>query len=155
MATFETSLSSGRGEVVGPGWGRETVTATAIVAMTPDMMDAADDDVGLFDLPAGSVVVGASISASVLDVGAVALLIDVGDADDENRIFAGSDVGQAGTYSNDMAATAHLHKYTAKTQIRAYILTAAGTGDAGTLKVAVEYFVDPEFTTTALVATES
>lgn len=153
MTAFETSLSGLRGEVVGPGWGREVITQTAIVAMTTAMIDNANDDVGLFYLPAGAVVVGATIAATDMDTnGTPTLAIDVGDSADEDRIFAASTVGQAGTLSTAMARTGFLAKYTAKTQLRAYIQTAAATGAAGTLYVAVSYFVDPDFNTTALVA---
>src|SRR4030067_650487 len=144
MTATETSLSSTSGKVVGPGWTREVVTATAIIAMTTAMIDNVDDDVGLFYLPAGAVIVGAAISATDMDThGTPTLAIDVGDSGDEDRIFAASTVGQAGTYSNAMARTAHLYKYTAKTQIRAYIQAVSATGAAGTLTVSVSYFVDP------------
>jgi len=153
MAVYDTTLSGARGEVITNGWGRQTVQATAIVAMTTAMIDNANDDVGLFYLPKGAVVVGAGISATDMDTAtSAALAIDIGDSDDENRIFAASTVGQGGTYSNAMARAGFLHKYTAETQIRAYIETAAATGAAGTLYVKIEYFVDPDFDTTALTA---
>lgn len=161
MAAFETVASSREfGPVREPGANRDTCIASVAVAMTTAMIDNADDDVGLFYLPAGAVIVGATISASAMDEGAVveeepvaaALSIDVGDAAVEDRLFAASTVGQAGTISTAMAATAHLYKYTAKTQLRAYIKVAATGPVAGTLKVSVEYFVDPEYSTAALVA---
>lgn len=152
MAVYETSLSGQSGVVVGPGWAREKISATAIVAMTTAMLDNANDDVGLFYLPAGAVVTAARISGTDMDSGTPALLIDIGDSGDEDRIIAASTVGQAGTFSAALAVTGHLYKYTAKTQIRAYINTAAATAVAGTLKVEIEYFVDENFNTTALVA---
>lgn len=153
MATYETSLSGNRGVVVGPGWGREEVVMTAIVAITTAMIDNADDDVGLFYVPKGFVVTGAAIAATDMDTAtSAALAFDVGDSDDENRIFAASTVGQGGTYSNAMARAGFLYKYTAKTQIRAYVETAAATGASGTLYVAITGFIDPDFDTTALTA---
>lgn len=152
MATYETDLSRTYGLVVGPGASRQTVTATAIVAMTTAMIDNANDDVGLFYVPKGAVIVGATISATDMD-SSTGLAIDVGDAGDEDRLIAASTVGQAGTLSSALAPAGHLYKYTAETQIRAYIQTAAsGTPAAGTLKVSVTYFVDEDFSTTALVA---
>jgi hypothetical protein len=152
MTAFETQLSGKRGIVLGNGWGREIICATAIVAMTTAMLDNANDDVGLFNVPAGAVVVGAMLSATDMDTGGPTLAIDVGDAADEDRIFAASTVGQAGTLSQAIARTAHLYKYTVETQIRAYIQTAATTPAAGTLTFSLFYFIDPEFSTTALVA---
>ncbi len=133
---------------------RGLVSATAIVAMTTAMIDNANDEVLLFFLPKGAVVVSAVIAGTDMDTnGTPALAIDVGDDSDEDRIFAASTVGQAGTLSTAMARTAMLYKYTADTAIKAYIQTAAATGAAGTLYVTVNYFVDPEFSTTALTAT--
>jgi len=155
MATYETDLSGGRGVVVSPGWGREIVTATAIVAMTTAMIDNTNDDVGLFYLPKGAVVVSAAIGATDMDAATTpTLAFDIGDADDENRIIAAAVVG-GGDYSNDMNQVGFLYKYTAKTQIRAYVQAAAGSAVAGTLYVAVSYFIDPDFDTTALTATAS
>lgn len=153
MATYETSLSGGRGEVMGPGWGREQLVLTAIVAMTTAMLDNANDDVGLFYVPAGFVVTGILAKGSDMDTAtSPALVIDIGDSGDEDRLLAASTIGQAGTASQTLAAAGVLYKYTAKTQIRAYINVAAGTAAAGTLTVALTGFVDPDFNTTALVA---
>lgn len=152
MATYETSLSGTAGQIVGPGYTRQVVCATAIVAMTTAMIDNANDDVGLFRVPKGAVIVGGTISATDMD-SSTGLAIDVGDSGDEDRLFAASTVGQAATLSSALAPAGHLYKYTAETQIRAYIQTAAsGTPAAGTLKVSVFYFVDEEFSTTALTA---
>lgn len=155
MAVYETNKSRPYGPSVGPGWHRQTITDVAIVAMTTAMLNNADDDVGLLWLPAGAVIVGATLSGTDMDTGSPALVIDVGDADVEDRLIAASTVGQAGTLSSALAPTGHLHKYTVRTQIRAFIKTAAATAAAGTLKFSVSYFVDPEFETTPLVASEA
>lgn len=151
MAVYETTLSRVHGYTPGPGVARQLITQTAIVAMTTAMLDNANDDVGLFRVPKGAVIVSGTISATDMDSG-TALLIDVGDSADEDRLFAASNVGQTGVLSTALARTGHLYKYTAETQIRAYIQTAAGTPVAGTLSVSLSYFVDEEFSTTALVA---
>lgn len=153
MAAYETSLSRSTGVVFGPGVARQPITQTAIVAITTAMIDNANDDVGLFTLPAGAVVIGASISGTDMDTdGSPALAFDVGDSADEDRLIAAAAVGQAATYTNALAPAGHLYKYTAPTQIRAYVKTAAVAGAAGTLSVSVTYFVDPNFNTTALTA---
>ncbi len=153
MTAYETAKSGVAGYSYGPGAARQLITMEAIVAMTTAMIDNANDDVGLFYLPAGAVVVSAGISATDMDTdGSPGLAIDVGDSGDEDRIFAASQVGRAATFSNAMNAAGHLHKYTTRTQLRAYIQTAAVAAAAGTLKVSVTYFVDPNFITDALVA---
>jgi hypothetical protein len=155
MALFYTDKSRSFGIRTGVGEARELIVAEAIVAMTTAMLDNADDEVGLFWLPKGAVIVGATIAATDMDTGAAALAFDVGDATVENRIFAASTVAQTGaaTVSTAMARTAFLFKCTTDTLIKAFVQTAAATAAAGTLYVAVHYFVDPEYSTTALTAT--
>lgn len=156
MATYETVLSGGRGEVIGSGWGREKISLVAIVAMTTAMLDNANDDVGLFNAPEGFVVTGGKLRGTDMDTAtSPALVIDVGIAGTEELFFANATVGQAATITNDLAAAGFLYKFTAKTQVRAYISTAAGTAAAGTLYVELEGFIDPDFSTTALTATAS
>lgn len=153
MALFYTDKSRSFGTRVGPGVFRQECVAEAIVAMTTAMLDNADDEVGLFFLPKGAVVTGITVSATDMDTNvAPALVIDVGDAADEDRLAAALTVGQAGTLSQALATTGMLYKYTADTLIKAYIKTAAATAAAGTLSVVVWYFVDPEYSTTALTA---
>lgn len=154
MAVYYTDKSRTFGTRVGTGIARQIIVAEAIVAMTTAMLDNADDEVGLFYLPKGAVVVRATIAATDMDSnGSPALAIDVGDASDEDRIFAGSTVGQGATLSTAIATTGFLYKYANDTMIKAFINTAAATAAAGTLYVAVEYFIDPEYSTTALTAT--
>ncbi len=151
MATYETSRSGLRAAVVGTGGSREIVCSTAIIALTTAMLDNANDDVGLFYLPAGAVITGILVGTTDMD-SATALVLDIGDAADEDRLLAASTIGQTGVASTALARTGVLYKYTTSTQIRAYIQTAAGTPVAGTLSVAVFYFVDQNYSTTALVA---
>lgn len=153
MATYETSKSATYAKSYGAGHARAVVCDTVSVAITTAMIDNANDDVGLLYVPAGAVILGATLSGTDMDTGSAALLWDIGDASDEDRIFAASTVGQTGsTASSAIAAAAHLHKFTTRTQIRAYVNTAAATAAAGTLKFSITYFVDPEFSTTALTA---
>jgi hypothetical protein len=151
MATYETSKSGQAGVVPGTGWNRVELVQEVSVALTTAMLDNANDDVGLFYLPAGAVVTGIVAGATDMD-SATGLLFDIGDSADEDRLLAASTIGQAGTLSTALARTGLLYKYTAKTQIRAYINTAATTPVAGTLNVVVRFFLDPEYSSTALVA---
>lgn len=153
MASYETSKSALTGTVVGTGWARQVVEDVAIVAVTTAMIDATNDSVGLMYLPAGAVLLGATLSSTDMDTnGTPTLTWNVGDANTNARIFSASTVSQAGTLSAAIAQGAHLHKFTTKTQLRAYVNAAAATGAAGTLYFSVRYFVDPDFSTTALVA---
>lgn len=154
MATYYTDQSrTAYAPRIGGHGHRGVVSAVAIVAMTTAMIDNTNDEVGLFVLPKGAVIVSATIAATDMDTnGMPTLAFDVGDDSDEDRIFAASTVGQAGTLSTAMARTGYLYKYTADTLIKAYIQAVSATGAAGTLYVHVNYFVDPEFSTTALTA---
>lgn len=153
MAVYYTDLSRSYGTRIAGVGHRGVVAASAIVSMTTAMIDNANDEVGLFRLPAGAVIIGGNLSATDMDSnGSPALAIDIGDDSDEDRLFAASTVGQAATLSAALATAGHLYKYTSDTLIKAYIQTAAATGVAGTLKVTIWYFVDPEFSTTALTA---
>jgi hypothetical protein len=146
MAIYTTAESQTYGTVAGQGSSRYVVSRTVSVAMTTAMIDNANDEVELFWVPKGAVFVSATLSATDMDTnGTPALAIDVGDDSDEDRIFAASTVGQAGTVSLTFARTAHAYKWTAATKIKAYIQTAAATAAAGTLTFTLNYFVDENF----------
>lgn len=152
MAIWYTDQGRTFGTRIGQGIGRQRLTATAIVAMTTTMLDNADDEVSLFWLPKGAVVTGITAMGTDMDSGAAALVFDIGDDGDEDRLMAATTIGQAGTLSNTLAVTGFLYKYTADTRIKCYTKVAAATAVAGTLTIAVDYFVDPEFSTTAIAA---
>lgn len=154
MAVYYTDLSRTFGTRLGQGTSRDTVIATAIVAVTTAMIDNTDDVITLFRVPRGAVVTSARIAATDMDTNASpTLAFNVGDAGSATRLFAASAVGQAGTFSTAMQPTALLYKYTADTLIQAAVSAVAATGAAGTLTLVLEYFVDPEFVTTGLTAT--
>ena len=154
MALFYTDKSRTYGGRVGIGQYRQMCIAEANVAMTTAMIDNVDDEVGLFWLPKGAVVVGATISGTDMDSNGTPLLaFDVGDVAVESRLIAASQVGRAATFSNALAPTGHLYKYTADTLIKAFVQAAAATAVAGTLSVAVHNFVDAEYSTTGVTAT--
>jgi hypothetical protein len=151
MAVYETSKSASYGLTYTPGVARQVICDTVIVALTTAMMDNANDDVGLVWLPKGAVLL--SMGASITDVDdGTAFVMDIGISGTEELILANATTGQAAGLNVTLAAAAHLYKCTARTQVRMYISTAGGTPVAGTLKFHITYFVDPEFSTTALVA---
>lgn len=88
----------------------------------------------LFKVPKGFVAV--SIKGYITDCdsnGSAALVFDIGDADDPNRLVAGSTAGQAGGALTEATATVIGVEYTAETEIVMTTTTAAATAAAGTL----------------------
>ncbi len=128
---------------------RNETTLAAIVSLATTNIDNANDDVGLFWAPANFVVTGLAYSVTDVDSG-TAFVFDVGDSAVEDRLVAAATTGQSAGTGVALAATGFLYKYTADTQIRLYIKTAAGTPVAGTFKIWVRGFVDEGFSTTAL-----
>lgn len=151
MAIWYTDQGRTFGTRVGAGISRQVQAATAIVTMTTTMIDNADDEVSLFWLPKGAVIVGIAATASDMDSGTT-LAFDIGDDADEDRLMTNSAIGQAATASTALAPTGVLYKYTTDTRIKAYTRTAATGASAGTLTVVVYYFVDPEFSTAGVTA---
>jgi hypothetical protein len=152
MAAYGTSLTQTYSPVVGVGDHRAIVCGgAAIIAVTTAMIDNANDDIGAFYVDKGFVVTGAVFAATDIDE-ATGLVVDVGIAGTEALFIAGATTGQAAGLTNALAQAGFLYKFTAKTQVRVFINTASATPAAGTIKVALFGFFDPEFSTTALVA---
>jgi hypothetical protein len=154
MATYYTDLSRSFGPRIGQGASRDVIAAVAPVAVTTAMIDNTNDSIGLLWVPKGAVVLRASISGTDMDTnGTPTLAFNVGDSGSATRIFSAANVGQAGTLVTAMNVGAFLYKFTADTLITAAVSTAAATGAAGTLYFSIEYYVDPEFSTTGATAT--
>jgi len=88
----------------------------------------------LFVVPKGFVLM--SHSATITDVdtnGSPAILITIGDAGDNDRFLASSNIGQAGGTSTTLASTGLYYEFTADTEIVLTVATAAATAAAGTL----------------------
>lgn len=151
MAVYETSKSAAYGISYGPGQARQLLCDTVIIALTTAMINNADDDVGLVWLPKGAIIEGMTVSISDVDDG-TAFVMDIGISGTEELLLANATTGQATGINVTMAQAGHLYKCTARTQLRMFVSTASGTPAAGTLKFSVRYFVDPEFSTTALTA---
>ena len=153
MANYATQKTQTYATVIGQGGSRNLVTDGVSVAMTTAMLDNANDEVELLWVPKGAVIVGATLSGTDMDTnGSPALLFDVGDADDEDRLISASTVGQAGvTLTSALAAAGHMYKYSTATKIKAFINTASATPAAGTLKFSITYFVDENFSATNAV----
>lgn len=101
------------------------------------------DTINFGYLPAGARVVLAVLESTDMDTNATpTLALNVGDADDADRLFAASTVGQAGTLSSAIAVAGAGKKYDSKTLITGTASTAAATGAAGTVYLSVFYVVD-------------
>lgn len=101
------------------------------------------DTLNFFYLPAGARVIAASLEASDMDTnGTPTLALNIGDADDADRLFAASAVGQAGTDSQDIAVAGLFNSYESETLITGTASTNAATGAAGTVRLAVTYIVE-------------
>lgn len=132
-AAARSPASHGMAAAVHALWAEVTVTA----ALTTD-------DVFEFGyLPENARVIGGYLEASDMDTnGTPTLAINVGDADDADRYWAASTVGQAGTASNDVAVAGLGYKTTAKTLVTGAPSTNAATGVAGTLTACLLYVVE-------------
>lgn len=154
MATYYTDKSRGFGVTPSVGQNRQLVTQEAIIAVTTAMIDNTNDVINLFWVPKGAVITGITAYATDMDTnGTPTLKFDIGDSGDVDRLLVASTIGQAGTLTTALAVTGFLYKYTARTLITCSVNAVAATGAAGTLYVALNYFVDPEYSTTALTAT--
>ena len=150
MAIYATSQSLPGGKTNGPGASTQEVVIPFIVAVSTDMIDNANDEVGLAWVPKGFMPTGIVFNTTDMD-SSTGLLWDVGDDGDEDRLIAAFS-GQAAGTSQTLRDVGLLYKYTARTLIKAYVNTAATTGVAGTLKGVLKGIVDEEFDTTPLVA---
>lgn len=153
MATYTTSLSQTYGPAYGPGHARQEIVAIACsIAMTTAMLDNANDEVELGWAPEGFVVTGVALYGTDMDTnGTPALVVDVGDDSDEDRLIAAATTGQTATSSVALASTGFLYKYATRTKVKLYINTAAATAAAGTYTFMMRGFVDPNFSATNAV----
>lgn len=126
------------------------VTDYCKVALTTGMLDNNDDEVGLLWVPKNAVILEAKMRVTDMD-SVTALLLDVGDADDEDRLIAAFS-GQAAGETQVLTVNGFLYKYTADTLLKAYVNTAATTAVAGTIFFSITYDVNEAFSTTALTA---
>jgi hypothetical protein len=150
MAAYEVPTSRvGKGPIIGDGWGRQRVDAAVILSLSTTFLGSNTNSCGCFEVPAGAIITSASVDATDMDSGS-ALILTLGDAGSTTRLITSINA-QAAVLATMPAGTLFT-KYATKTQIRLYVGTAAGTAVAGTAKVHVSYFVDPEFSTTAQTA---
>jgi hypothetical protein len=88
-------------------------------------------------VPIGFTVLDCIMTATDMDTGTPALVLALGDADDDDRIITGSTIGQGGGVATLNNVAGLLHRFTAVTTLQIKATTAAATAAAGTVKVAL------------------
>jgi hypothetical protein len=130
--------------VVEPDHGLMKNVKTAYVLLNVGAADLTLNAVhGMFRLPRNAVVLGGTLKASDLDTNvAPTITLSVGDAAVPGRYFLGSTVAQAGGATNVMAATGVFFKNLVDTLVNVTVAIAAATPAAGTIELAIQYYVD-------------
>lgn len=96
----------------------------------------------VFRVRKGFCVTGAYLKSTDIDTGgSPAVALKLGDADDDDRFIAASNIGQAGGATNTLAAAGTLYVFTADTDVYIKVSTAAATGAAGTLRAVLTGFM--------------
>ncbi len=140
MATLSTLIKSF--PVQTEGWVGTSKRMYASIA-APVANLGAGDIYEMFTLPNGARIVGVILKTTDLDINATeTITLDVGDSGSINRLMAASIVAEDGGVDETLETTGMLHQYTADTQINVTLLGAAATAQAGTIELAVEYFMD-------------
>jgi len=130
-STYATDQSSAKNARKGLGLVARTVTYTSPVFVL-------DDVVQLLPVYEGETVVGLELVTSDLDShGTPALVLDVGDGDNDDRYILGSTVGQAGGVAGPNVVSGYPYTYTADDTIDLHVDTAPATGAAGTVSLTV------------------
>jgi hypothetical protein len=121
------------GEYHGLQVARFTVTCSAAPATT--------DTINFGYMPANARVVDAYVSPSDMDTGGPTLTLNVGDAGSATRLFSAAPAG-AGATTKLSQQSAFGYKYAAKTLVTGVAQANATTPAAGTIELAIIYFID-------------
>lgn len=113
------------------GFARTMKTLGGAVATT--VADTAvNRTTALFVAPKGFVCTGIYLALTDIDTGTPAILVTLGDAVDDDRFVASSNIGQAGGSTTTLAATGLYYEFTDNTEIVLKVATGAATGVVGT-----------------------
>lgn len=116
------------------------VVATYTFATAP----SAGDLVQLMKIPAGATITGVTLDSDKIDTNASATLkFDVGDGTTAQKFIAASTIGQTGGVAYAGVAGTVGTSYTSDTWLYAKVNAAAATFASGTVRVCVEYTIDP------------
>jgi len=128
----------------GPGGYRRTgkfIGPTLMPILAADV-GTINNTVQLCVIPAGFVVMSLFASATDMDTGGPTLTLSLGDTGSTARLLSASVIGQAGTSTATIVATAVGFKYTVDTNLQLLVAAAATTPAAGTLTVYLGGFMD-------------
>lgn len=129
-----------------PQVGSQGFSRTVKILGGPIAITAADNVTGgfvaLMRVPLGFVLTGVYLALTDIDTnGSPAVLVTLGDAGDDDRIVASSNIGQAGGSTTTLASTGLYYKYTADTDILLKIATQSATAAAGTVTCYLTGFI--------------
>lgn len=138
-----TYLSNKAASTVSPKYtASNSIPVYANASLTAALV--ANDLVQMMTIPAGATICSVVLDCDKLDSnGTPTIKFDVGDATTANRFLAASTVGQAGGAAVANVAAAYGYQYTANTPLYVKCNTAAATWQNGTVRLLVEYTMDP------------
>ncbi len=143
MATFTTQQCLGRGPIGGVGGGSAPIDRYAEYTLTAA---ATGDYIDMLWAPKGGILIGMSFTSDDVDSnGAPTIAWSIGDAASPTRLVSSATVGQAGGFTNTLAAGigAMHYKYPADTKVRVTATTGSATFQAGTIKLRMTFMIDP------------
>lgn len=139
MATLNTTTANGvQPRTSGISGNVKTMYASYSVVAALALNDVID----MFKVPVNARITGIALKASDLDTnGSPAIVLDVGDAGDTDRLIDGATIGQAGGTSTALvSSTGQFYQYTAETMISVLVQVAPATSaTTGTIELAVTY----------------
>lgn len=123
-------MTAPRYPVSGPSYGGRTLhVARGSFDLTAAL--AVNDTIDMFYLHPDFRVLGGGLKASDLDTGgSPAIVLALGDSGDDDRYFTAATIGQAGGYTDAIAATGVDYFVAARTLIQLKVTTAPATGAA-------------------------
>jgi hypothetical protein len=126
----------------GHGLGGNVKVSFGEVAFTGTITTA--DSANVLNLPIGAVVLAVTLEADDLDTGgSPSITLNVGDAGSANRYIAATTAAQTGATAVATAATGLLYTVTGTndTTVRIAVAANAATSAAGSVRVAVTYYL--------------
>lgn len=131
----------GQPQIGNQGFARTVKTlGGAFPVLTTDL--ALNRTTGLFVVPRGFVCTGIYLALTDVDTNGVPTVsVTLGDAGDDDRFVAASNIGQAGGSTTTLAATGLYYEFTADTEVFLKATTAAATAAAGTVTAYMTGFI--------------
>lgn len=140
MPTYTATMARVGNSAYTAGPAGQEYTAYSSYSVTAAL--ALNDVIEMLRVPAGARITRVTLKASDLDTGgSPAIVLDVGDTGDTDRLIDGATIGQAGGTSTSLvSSTGQFYKYTTETVISVLVQAAPATGaTTGTVELAVSY----------------